>query len=147
MGAILPLTALAPRGAAPARGFARARRIAAALFVADLRQRTRSPRFWIVALAVTAAGWWCLPPVNAGYMIVAIGDHSVMWQRDRQHRDAVRDRLIPLLGEAAALDYDIGNPQVFDALFAVAIEMHSAAYTPMRVLGATSEAMVQGKRK
>ena len=75
MSAILPLTALASRGAAPERGLAHAWRIAAALLMADLRQRTRSPRFWIVALAVTAAGWWCLPPVDAGYMIVAIGDH------------------------------------------------------------------------
>ena len=75
MSAILPLDALAPRGAAPARGFARAWRIVAALLLADLRQRTRSLRFWIVALAVAIAGWWCLPPVDAGYMIVAIGDH------------------------------------------------------------------------
>ena len=75
MGATLPLAVLAPRGAAPARGFAHAWRIAAALFMADLRQRTRSPRFWNVALAVTNAGWWCLPPFDAGYMIVAIGDH------------------------------------------------------------------------
>jgi len=75
MGATLPLAVLAPRAAAPARGFAHARRIAAALFMADLRQRTRSPRFWIVALAVMVAGWWCLPPIDAGYMIVAIGDH------------------------------------------------------------------------
>ena len=75
MSAILPLDALAPRAVAPARGFAHARRIAAALFMADLRQRTRSTRFWVVALAITLAGWWCLPPVDAGYMIVAVGDH------------------------------------------------------------------------
>ena len=75
MSATLPLAVLAPRGGAPARGFTHARRIAAALFMADLRQRTRSLRFWIVALAVTIAGWWCLPPIGAGYMIVAIGDH------------------------------------------------------------------------
>ena len=70
-----PPLPIASRGAAPARGFAHAGRIVAALLVADLRQRTRSPRFWIVALAITVAGWWCLPPVGAGYMIVAIGDH------------------------------------------------------------------------
>ena len=75
MSATLPLVVLAPRGAAPARGLAHAWRIAAALFMADLRQRTRSLRFWIVALAVTIAGWWCLPPVGASYMIVAVGDH------------------------------------------------------------------------
>ncbi len=75
MSAALPLAVLASRAAVPARGFAHAMRIAAALFMADLRQRTRSPRFWIVALAVTIAGWWCLPPLDAGYMIVAVGDH------------------------------------------------------------------------
>src|SRR6202012_140298 len=40
-----------------------------------LRQRTRSARFWLVALAITATGWWCLPPLEAGYLVVAIGDH------------------------------------------------------------------------
>ena len=75
MSATLPLATAAPRGAAPARGLAQAGSIARALFVADLRQRTRSLRFWIVALAVTVAGWGCLPPMNAGYMVVAIGDH------------------------------------------------------------------------
>ena len=75
MDTTLPLAVLAPRGAAPARGLAHAWRIAAALFIADLRQRTRSLRFWIVALAVAVAGWWCLPPIGAGYMIVAVGDH------------------------------------------------------------------------
>ena len=52
MSATLPLATIVPRGAAPARGLAHAGRIARALFVADLRQRTRSLRFWIVALAV-----------------------------------------------------------------------------------------------
>ena len=75
MSAALPLAAVAPRGAVPAHGLAHASRITAALFMADLRQRTRSVRFWVVALAVTVAAWWCLPPIDAGYMIVAIGDH------------------------------------------------------------------------
>ena len=75
MSATLPFATVVPRGAAPARGLAHPGRIARALFVADLRQRTRSLRFWIVALAVAVAGWWCLPPLEAGYMIVAIGDH------------------------------------------------------------------------
>ena len=74
MSATLPLP-VATRGAEPARGLAHAWRIARALLVADLRQRTRSLRFWIVALAITVAGWWCLPPIEAGYMVVAIGDH------------------------------------------------------------------------
>ena len=75
MSATLPIAA-APRATpAPARGLAHAGRIAAALFVADLRQRTRSPRFWAIVLAVVVAAWWCLPPIGAGYMIVAVGDH------------------------------------------------------------------------
>ena len=74
MSATLPLP-VAARGAAPARGLAHAWRIACALLVADLRQRTRSLRFWIVALAIAVSTWWCLPPMAAGYMIVAIGDH------------------------------------------------------------------------
>ena len=75
MSATLPLAVHSPRDAAPGRGLAHAWRIAAALFMADLRQRARSPRFWIVALAIIAAGWWSLPPIDANYMIVAIGDH------------------------------------------------------------------------
>ena len=74
MSATLPLTA-PPRGAAPARGLAHAGRIAGALLLADLRQRMRSGRFWFVALAIVVAGWWCLPPLEAGYMVIAVGDH------------------------------------------------------------------------
>ena len=70
-----PPLPIASRGAVPAHGLAHAGRIVAALLAADLRQRTRSLRFWIVAMAITVAGWWCLPPVDAGYMVVAIGDH------------------------------------------------------------------------
>jgi hypothetical protein len=78
--------------------------------------------------------------------IKALGDHSVMWQRDKGHRDAVRDLLIPLLMDAAFLDYDIDRQAVFRALFSVALEMHSADYMPMRVLGATAEAMVKSNK-
>jgi len=74
MSATLPV-AITAHGEAPARGLAHARHIAAALWIADLRQRMRSGRFWVVALSIVAAGWWCLPGVDAGYMIVAIGDH------------------------------------------------------------------------
>jgi hypothetical protein len=74
VSAILPV-ALAPLSSPPARGLAHAGRIAAALLVADLRQRTRSARFRVVALAITIGAWWCLPPAGAGYMIVSIGDH------------------------------------------------------------------------
>lgn len=74
MSATLPLT-VAPRGAARARGLAHAGRLLAALWLADLRQRLRSGSFWGVALAVVVAAWWCLPPLDAGYMVVAVGDH------------------------------------------------------------------------
>ena len=74
MSATLPV-AIAARGAAPTRGLAHARHGATALWLADLRQRMRSGRFWVVALAIAAAGWWSLPSIDAGYMIVAIGDH------------------------------------------------------------------------
>ncbi len=65
--------ALAPPAAA--RGRANGLRIALAVLVSDLRQRSRSLRFWAIALAILVAAWWCFPPVDAGYMIVAIGDH------------------------------------------------------------------------
>jgi hypothetical protein len=69
------VSAALPIDASPARGLAHAGRIVAALLVADLRQRTRSLRFRVVALAVLVAAWWCTPPIEAGYMVVAIGDH------------------------------------------------------------------------
>ena len=64
-----------PHAGTPARGLAQAWRVAGALLVADLRERTRSLRFRVVALGVTLSAWWCLPPIDAGYMMVAIGDH------------------------------------------------------------------------
>ena len=76
MSATLPLARpVGSRSVAPARGAAHAGHVVRALLVADLRQRTRSGRFWSVALAIAVAGWWCLPPASAGYMIVAVGDH------------------------------------------------------------------------
>jgi len=71
-------SALAPpasRADARTHGLAHAWRVAAALLAADLRERSRSLRFRIVALGVTLSAWWCLPPIGAGYMVVAIGDH------------------------------------------------------------------------
>jgi len=47
-----------------------------AIVLADLRQRTRGPR-WRVALALAALGAWaCFPPVDAGYLVVAVGQHA-----------------------------------------------------------------------
>jgi len=77
MAATLPLSTRArtSRASAPTRPLAHAARIVAALLAADLRQRTRSTRFRVVALAIVLSAWWCLPPVDAGYMMLAIGDH------------------------------------------------------------------------
>jgi hypothetical protein len=46
-----------------------------AILVADLRQRTRSTRFRVVLLLTALAAWWCFPPQDAGYLVVAIGAH------------------------------------------------------------------------
>jgi hypothetical protein len=66
-----------PATAAPSRPHTPAgpTRIAAALLVADLRQRTRGPALRVAALAITLGAWWCLPSIDAGYMVVAIGEH------------------------------------------------------------------------
>jgi hypothetical protein len=84
-------------------------------------------------------------PTSVEARIRALGNQTVMWERDRSHRDAVRDLMIPLLMEAVLEDYNVANQEVFRALFSVAMEMHSLEYTPMRVLGATAEAMVKHK--
>ena len=75
MGATLPLSPAASRDGARPRGLAHTARLVAALMAADLRQRTRSTRFRVVALAIALSTWWCLPPADAGYLVVAIGDH------------------------------------------------------------------------
>lgn len=44
-----------------------------AILLADLRERTRSTRFWVVLAALAWASWWCFPPLDAHYMTVSIG--------------------------------------------------------------------------
>lgn len=56
----------------------------AAMLVADLRERTRGPRFWVVLGLVMVAAWWCFPPLEAGYTTVAVrgyarGEYSSAW--------------------------------------------------------------------
>jgi len=46
-----------------------------AILVADLRERSRSTRFWVVLALVGAATWWCFPPVGAHYQTVGFGDN------------------------------------------------------------------------
>jgi hypothetical protein len=46
-----------------------------AILVADLRERSRSTRFWIVLAIVGVTTWWCFPSMDAGYVTVAFGDN------------------------------------------------------------------------
>ncbi|MFC5570152.1 ABC transporter permease [Lysobacter yangpyeongensis] len=50
-------------------------RATAAILRADLLQRVRTPRFWIVVFALGAFMWWCLPPADADYLTVSVGEH------------------------------------------------------------------------
>ncbi len=55
-----------------------------AILVADLRERTRSPRFWVVLVGMMIAAWWCFPRPDASYLIVAAhggerGFYSSAW--------------------------------------------------------------------
>lgn len=43
-----------------------------AIVLADLRERLRGPRFWIVLVGVVVATWWCFPPLDAGYTTVSL---------------------------------------------------------------------------
>jgi hypothetical protein len=47
----------------------------AAILVADLRERSRSTRFWVVLALVGIATWWCFPPSDAHYQTVGFGDN------------------------------------------------------------------------
>jgi len=46
-----------------------------AILVADLRERSRSTRFWVVLALVGLATWWCFPPSDAHYQTVGFGDN------------------------------------------------------------------------
>ena len=72
-------------------------------------------------------------------------DLGVLGARQQQ-RSAIVSLLERLMIEAATLDYDVSNDDVFRALYAVACSEHSADYVPMRVLGNTAEAMVPKKK-
>jgi hypothetical protein len=55
----------------------------AAIAVADLRERTRSLRFWVILGIVAFASWWCFPPPDAAWMTVSVdgqrGEYSSAW--------------------------------------------------------------------
>ena len=48
----------------------------AAILVADLRERSRSTRFWVVLGMVGILTWWCFPPADAGYTTVGFGGNA-----------------------------------------------------------------------
>lgn len=45
-----------------------------AILLADLRERTRSLRFWIVLTGVMVGSWACFPPPSAHYLTVSLVD-------------------------------------------------------------------------
>lgn len=45
----------------------------AAILIADLRERTRSLRFWAMLAVMVAVIWMCFPTPTDGYLILAIG--------------------------------------------------------------------------
>ena len=44
-----------------------------AILVADLRERTRNPRFWVLLGLMVVATWKCFPPLEAHYLVVSLG--------------------------------------------------------------------------
>lgn len=45
-----------------------------AIVLADLRERSRSTRFWVLLAGVGIATWWLFPPADAGYVTVGVGN-------------------------------------------------------------------------
>ena len=45
-----------------------------AIFLADLRERTRTPRFWIVLGLVGLATWYCFPALDSRHLAISIDD-------------------------------------------------------------------------
>ena len=44
-----------------------------AILLADLRERTRSTRFWALLAAMAVVTWWCFPNPGDHYMILSVG--------------------------------------------------------------------------
>lgn len=49
-------------------------RIVTAIAMADLRQRLRAPRTWLLLAGLAALSWWSFPPVDADYLTVSFGE-------------------------------------------------------------------------
>jgi hypothetical protein len=45
-----------------------------AILLADLRERTRTPRFWIVLGVVGVATWFCFPAIDSGQLAISVDD-------------------------------------------------------------------------
>lgn len=55
-----------------------------ALLVADLRERSRGPRFWVVLGAMMVLAWWCFPSPTSSHRIFTVtrgarADYSSAW--------------------------------------------------------------------
>ncbi len=49
-------------------------RAVAALLGADLRQRLRTPRFWLLVAGLAVLMWWCFPAADRDFLTVSVGD-------------------------------------------------------------------------
>ena len=55
-----------------------------AILQADLRERTRTPRFWVLLGAMVVVSWYCFPAPEKKYLILAVdsglrGAYSSAW--------------------------------------------------------------------
>ena len=55
-----------------------------AILLADLRERTRTPRFWVVLAGMVLATWYCFPGADSSYAILSLahgerGIYSSAW--------------------------------------------------------------------
>ena len=46
----------------------------AAILATDLRQRLRTPRFWLLVAGLAALMWWCFPAADRDFLTVSVGD-------------------------------------------------------------------------
>jgi len=46
-----------------------------AILGADLRQRSRATRFWVILVLLAGATWWSMPPMGSVYLVLALNGH------------------------------------------------------------------------
>jgi len=46
-----------------------------AILGADLRERSRSTRFWLMLMVLAGATWWSMPPLGSAYLVLALNGH------------------------------------------------------------------------